>query len=329
MVHSSQKQYEISRYRKPNIANYKLNAVKNRTRGVENMITYPTPLVKLDVVSQIVGMEVYGKLECTNPTGSHKDRESLKVLEDAKLKGFREVAITSTGNAAISLAAYSLVNGVRCHVFVPESVSEEKARLIVSFGGELHKVRGGLKEVYAECVEFVERNGVYDANPGRNLKKIEGDSAIGAEIVTQIGNPSYVFVPTNNGTLLAGVWSGFKRTKARPRMIAATAPVTEVADSIAGYSRLDEEALDEALEESGGIVLSASDKDIVEAAILLSKEGIFCEPASATSLAVLKRFQTEVGKPQGPTIILVTGTIMKYPTRIMNIFHRFSQNYSS
>jgi len=287
------------------------------------MRTYTTPLVKLDVISRQTGVEVYGKLECTNPTGSHKDRESLKVLDDAISKGFSEVAITSTGNAAISLAAYSLVHGVRCHVFVPNSISEEKARLITSFEGELHKVQGGLKAVYAECVDFIELHGAYDANPGRNAKKIEGDSVIGEEIIAQLdAKPSHVFVPTNNGTLLAGVWSGFRGNNVRPKMIAATAPVTEVADSITGYTRLDGDALDVALEESGGMVISTCDVDIVEATLLLTKEGIFCEPASATSLAALKRLRSEVGELQGPAVLLITGTILKYPARIKSVLGR-------
>jgi len=287
------------------------------------MRTYTTPLVKLDAISRQTDMEVFGKLEYTNPTGSHKDRESLKVLEDAISKGFHEVAITSTGNAAISLAAYSLVNGVKCNVFVPNSISEEKARLITSFGGDLHKVQGGLKEVYAECIDFIELHGVYDANPGRNAKKIEGDSAISAEITAQLdARPSYVFVPTNNGTLLAGVWSGFRENDVRPRIIAATAPATEVADSIAGYTRLDGEALDAALAESGGMAVSTRDEDIIEATLLLAKEGIFCEPASATSLAALQRLRSEVGALQGPVVLLITGTILKYPARIKGTLGR-------
>jgi len=287
------------------------------------MRTYMTPLVKLDAISQRTGVGVYGKLEYTNPTGSHKDRESLKVLDDAISKGFGEVAITSTGNAAISMAAYSLVHGVRCHVFVPNSISEEKARLIASFGGELHRARGGLREAFSECVDFIGLHGAYDANPGHNAKKIEGDSAIGAEITAQLDEtPSHVFVPTNNGTLLAGVWAGFRGNNARPKIVAATAPVTEVADSIAGYSRLDGDALDAALEESGGMAVSTRDEDIVAATLLLAKEGIFCEPASATSLAALQRLRPEVGELHGPAVLLITGTILKYPARIKSALGR-------
>jgi len=288
------------------------------------MRTYTTPLVKLDTISQRIGIVVYGKLEYTNPTGSHKDRESLEVLDDAISKGFSEVAITSTGNAAISMTAYSMVYGVRCHVFVPNSISEEKARLITSFGGELHRIQGGLREAYSRCVDFIGLHGAYDANPGRNAKKIEGDSAIGVEITAQLDEkPSHVFVPTNNGTLLAGVWRGFRENNVRPRIVAATAPVTEVADSIAGYSRLDGDALDAALEESGGMAISTRDEDIVEASLLLAKEGVFCEPASATSLAALQRLRSEVGELHGPAVLLITGTILKYPTRIKSILGRF------
>lgn len=284
------------------------------------MTPYVTPLIKLGTISQEIGIDVYGKLEYTNPTGSHKDRESLNVLHDALLKGFREVAVASTGNAAVSLAANSIAYDLRCHVFVSDAISEEKAKLISSFGGELHEIRGGLKEAYLECVKFIDLQGVYDANPGRNVKKIEGDSAIGEEIVTQLdGKPRYVFVPTNNGTLLSGVWMGFKRTPVRPRMVAATAPTTAIADSIAGFNRLDGEALNVALSESDGIVVSTDDDEIIQSTLALMKEGIFCEPASATSLAALRRLRLEVPDIQGPIVLLITGTSLKYPSRIKRI----------
>jgi threonine synthase len=284
------------------------------------MKAYATPLVKFEFISQEIGIDVYGKLEYVNPTGSHKDRESRNVLKDALSKGFAEVAVASTGNAAVSLAAHSVAQGLRCHVFASAKIPEEKSKLISSFGGELHKVEGGLREAHAECVKFVERHGIYDANPGRNFKKIEGDAVIGEEIAAQLeARPSHVFIPTNNGTLLSGIWMGFRRTPMRPRMVAATAPVTEIADSIAGYNRLDGAALDAALGESHGLALKVDDGDIIPATLSLMKEGVFCEPASATSLAALRRLHSEPHELAGPVVLLITGTALKYPSRIGGI----------
>jgi threonine synthase len=284
------------------------------------MKAYATPLVKFELLSREIGSDVYGKLEYVNPTGSHKDRESRNVLRDALAEGFGEVAVASTGNAAVSLAAHSVAQGVRCHVFASEKISEEKSKLISSFGGELHKVGGGLREAHAECVRFVERHGVYDANPGRNVKKIEGDAAIGEEIAAQLEErPSHVLIPTNNGTLLSGIWMGFKRTPVRPRMVAATAPATEIADSIAGFNRLDGAALDSAIGESDGLVVNVDDRSIIQATLSLMKEGVFCEPASATSLAALRRLHSELHELTGPAVLLITGTALKYPSRIGSI----------
>jgi threonine synthase len=287
------------------------------------MIGYMTPLVKLEAISREVGIDVYGKLEYTNPTGSHKDRESLKVLDDASSKGFKDVAIASTGNAAVSLAAHSLIYGMRCHVFVSESISEEKAGLISSFDGELHKVKGGLKEACGECVKFIGLHGAYDSNPGRCIRKIEGDSAIGEEIAAQLeAGPSHVFVPTNNGTLLSGIWAGLKGSHTKPRMVAATAPLTTMADSISGFNRLDAEALGVALKESNGVILSACDEEIIQATLSLMGEGIFCEPASATSLAALRRMKADGVDLRGPAVLLITGTSLKYPSRIKAVVSR-------
>lgn len=280
---------------------------------------FATPLIKLKTVKP--NLEVYAKLECSCPTGSHKDRESLAILEDALAKGIREVAIASTGNAAISLSAFSLIKGIRCHVFVSKNISKERYKFIKLFNAKLHLVDGGYREAINECERFVELQKAYNANPGRSIKKIEGDSTIGIEISQQLGvSPEVVIVPTNNGTLLAGAWNGLKKAGLKPRMIAATSPNTSLAESIAGYNRFDGEALDRAISESKGKIVELNDWEIVRAMDALYREGIFCEPAAAASLAALYRLEGELF---GPIVLLITGTALKFPTNLRTILRKY------
>ncbi|MGC9208508.1 MAG: PLP-dependent lyase/thiolase [Nitrososphaeria archaeon] len=212
---------------------------------------YPTPLVRLPELSKRLDNEIFAKLELYNPTGSHKDRESIAVLDNLSRK---EVVIASTGNAAISLSALALGYGVKVHVFVSKSISKERLSFIKTFRPVLHLVEGSYSDAIRQSEEFATRNGIESANPGKNFNKILGDSSIGEEIGRQLsGNLDYIIVPTNNGTLLSGIWLGIKKT-ARPRMIAAVAPNSVLMESIAGYHRFDGGELDRAISESGGEV---------------------------------------------------------------------------
>jgi len=275
----------------------------------------PTPLIKLEKTSTLIGVDIYAKLELVLPTGSHKDRETMHVISDAINKGFREVAIASTGNAAISLATFSRINKLKCHVFVHRNVIEDKLRLIAALGATIHMVEGNLVEAFNKCLTFIEENNVYDANPGRNFKKIEGDSKIAEEIIQQLGKkPHLVFVPTNNGTLFSGVWHGFRKMGEKPIMIGSIIKETRLADSIAGFTRLEGKYLDNALRESNGKILEVDDGLIIKALKLLLSEDILCEPASATSLAallLLKENNLEI--IEGPIVLIITGSIIRFP----------------
>jgi threonine synthase len=289
------------------------------TNGIFALRLYATPLIKLERASAELGLDVYGKLECVCPTGSHKDRESLAMLEDASARGIDEIAIASTGNAAISLSALSPIYNIQCHVFISRGTSKERRMLIELFGAKLHLVDGGYREAVEECERFVASHNAYDANPGRSVKKLEGDSAIGIEISNQLDvDPEFVIVPTNNGTLLAGIWRGFERVGLKPKMVAATSPTTSLAESIAGYNRFDGEALDAALSESGGKVVELRDNEILLAMKKLFEEGVFCEPAAATSLAALYKLRSRAPL-HGPIVLLITGTALKYPISLRMI----------
>jgi threonine synthase len=159
------------------------------------------------------------------------------------------LGIASTGNAAISLAAFALFHGLGCTVFVPEDISRERLNQIQAFN-PIVRYAPGYEEAVAQCNEASEREHLLNCNPGRQSAKLRGDSEIGSEISTM--KWEYVVVPTNNGTLLGGIWRGLKRDSRRTRMVAAVAPRTKLAEGIAGFHKLEEPTLTQALKNPKG-----------------------------------------------------------------------------
>lgn len=271
-----------------------------------------TPLVKLEGLSGFFHLNVYGKIEAMNPTGSHKDRESIMIVSDAIRKGFSDVGCASTGNAAISVSAYSYAVGLGSDIYVSRNISSEKLALIEMFKPRVHVVDGEYSEAVNLSNRDFEEMGVYNANPGHCVVKLLGNACIGREIAKQI-SPDFVICPTNNGTHFAGVWMGLKEAGQRPRMVAATAKNMEIADSIQGFHQIEGNAFNKALEESNGIVVDVSDDEIVQALRMLYKEGIVAEPAAATSVAAIHHLNCERNDILCCTI---TGSSLKFPKLI-------------
>ncbi|MDQ1278831.1 MAG: threonine synthase [Thermoproteota archaeon] len=274
-----------------------------------------TPLVRLERLSDSFHLQLYGKIEIMNPTGSHKDRESIMVVSDAIKQGFSEVGCASTGNAAISISAYAYISGLKCDIYVSKNMNSEKMALIKMFKPNIHVIEGD----YSEAIEVSNRDfkekEVYNANPGQCSAKLRGNAEIGKEIAQQI-SPNYVICPTNNGTHFTGVWTGLKEAGKKPRMIAATAQKTEIADSIQGFHRIEGKTFDEALNESNGIIVDVSDDEIIQALRMLYKEGIVAEPASAASIATIQHLEYDKDEIVCCTI---TGSGLKFPKLIEKI----------
>lgn len=110
-----------------------LTKTRNRIELPFAIMIGNTPCIELATASALCGYRVFGKLETHNPTGSHKDRESLEVIRDATGQGFNEVGCASTGNAAISLAALSRMAHLTCHIYVSRRIAPDKLSLIRAF----------------------------------------------------------------------------------------------------------------------------------------------------------------------------------------------------
>jgi len=252
---------------------------------------------------------VYGKLELHNPTGSHKDRESEEIVKYALANGHRTLAIASTGNAAISLAFYSYVYELECHVFISRGIEPERLAHIRAYHPIISLTKGTYDRAIVECQNQSESHGYLNCNPGARREKMVGDSRIGNELGREV-NVDYVVCPTNNGTLIAGIWAGLKQSGQSPIMVAAVAREGVLATSIAGFHRLEEPALSQCLNESDGQVVEVADDEIPEAIRLLLKDGIVAEGAAAASIASLKHLRL----PKNSRVCcIITGNGLKFP----------------
>lgn len=276
-----------------------------------------TPLQNLRNCSHEYACHLFGKLETYNLTGSHKDRESEEIVRYAIRKGFRDLAIASTGNAAISLAAFSYAHGLKCHVYLPKAISAERLAQIKAYQPNI-KFASTYKLAIAQCEKEAEKECLLNCNPGARHEKIIGDSKIGTEVALNL-RPDYVVCPTNNGTLLAGVWMGLKKARVKTRMVAAVTKKTALADAIAGFHRMEEPALSKALEESKGEVIEVSDNEILKAAQLMVRDGLVVEGAAAAGIASLKHLQMS---RRAKVCCVITGSGLKFPESLKQILKK-------
>lgn len=273
-----------------------------------NSFITTTPLRPLTKCSKHFKCKVYGKLEIYNPTGSHKDRESEAILRYAERNNIRKLGIASTGNAAISLAYYAYVNALKCHIFLPRTITPERLAQIQAFSPTIN-FSDTYDQAIAQCNEESNKEGYLNCNPGARIEKIIGDSKIGSEIAKHTWTS--VIVPTNNGTLLSGVWRGLRKAHVRTTMVAAVTKETRLADAIAGFHRIEEPALSNTIQESKGIIVEVSDHEINEAAQLLASDGLVVEGAAAASIAALEHI-----KRKSKICCLITGLGLKFPSSL-------------
>jgi threonine synthase len=261
-----------------------------------------TPLVRAPRLSERAGTEVWLKLEGANPTGSFKDRGMTCAVSAAAREGSRAIVCASTGNTAASAAAYAARGGMRCAVIVPEGkIATGKLAQALVHGARVIALRGNFDEALALVREVANRHPVSLVN-SVNEFRIEGQKTAAFEISEALdGELDALCIPVGNAGNITAYWRGFKESGARPRMYGfqaeGAAPLVRGApvmhpETIASAIRIGnparwEGAMD-ATTSSGGAVRAVSDAQILEAyRFLAAGEGIFCEPASAASVAGL------------------------------------------
>ncbi len=295
-----------------------------------------TPLVKAGRLGKDLGCEeLYFKLEGCNPTGSFKDRGMVVAVAKALESGSEAIMCASTGNTSASAAAY----GGRCNittiVVVPKGdVAAGKLAQAIAYSAKILAVDGSFDQALSLVRDFTDKHAVTLVN-SVNPYRLEGQKTAAFEIIDVLGDaPDYVFIPVGNAGNITAYWKGFKEYKAQglstktPSMMGfqaeGAAPIVrghpiENPSSIASAIRIGNPASWNgaltAKEESRGVIDMVSDEEILAAyRLLASHEGIFCEPASASSLAGLLKLQRGgLGLANRRVVCIITGTGLKDP----------------
>ena len=261
-----------------------------------------TPLVLAERLSERAGVEVWLKLEGANPTGSFKDRGMTCAVSAAVREGAQAVICASTGNTAASAAAYSARAGLRGAVIVPEGkIATGKLAQALMHGARVVALRGNFDEALKLVRELANRHPVALVNSVNDFR-IEGQKTAAFEILEQLaGELDALCIPVGNAGNITAYWKGFNEVGLKPRMCgfqaAGAAPLVEGKpiehpETVASAIRIGnparwEEAMN-AMTSSGGAVKAVSDAEILMAyRFLAANEGVFCEPASAASVAGL------------------------------------------
>ena len=242
------------------------------------------------------------KLEGANPTGSFKDRGMTCAVSAAVREGSKAVICASTGNTAASAAAYAARAGLRGAVIVPEGkIATGKLAQALMHGARVIALQGNFDEALALVRELVDRHPISLVNSVNDFR-IEGQKTAAFELVEALdGELDALCIPVGNAGNITSFWKGFREVGVSPRMLgfqaAGAAPLVLGApvarpETVASAIRIGnparwEEAMD-AMTSSGGAVRAVTDEQILDAyRFLAAREGVFCEPASAASVAGL------------------------------------------
>jgi threonine synthase len=290
-----------------------------------------TPLVPAPRLSERVGATVYLKYEGLNPTGSFKDRGMTLAISKAAEEGAKAVVCASTGNTSASAAAYAARAGLTCAVLIPEGyIALGKLAQALIHGARVLQIRGNFDDALAIVRELGDQAPVTVVN-SINPFRIEGQKTAAFEIVDVLGDaPDVHCIPVGNAGNITAYWKGYReyqdagRVSKLPRMhgfqAAGAAPIVEgkpveKPDTIATAIRIGNPAswygATAAASESGGMIEAVTDEEILAAyRFLAESESLFCEPASAASVAGLMKY----GVPAGSTVVCVlTGHGLKDP----------------
>lgn len=296
-----------------------------------------TPLIRADRLGRDLGLpcEAYLKYEGANPTGSFKDRGMTLAMSKAVERGAQAVICASTGNTSASAAAYAARAGLKAFVLIPEGkIALGKLSQAMFHGASVLQIRGNFDDALKIVREVAQKYPIVLVN-SLNPDRLEGQKTAAFEVCDQLGGaPSHVFIPVGNAGNITAYWRGFReyhragRINRLPRMIGwqaeGAAPivrgqVVERPETIASAIRIGNPAswkgALEAVQQSQGKIDMVSDGEILDAYSLLARlEGVFCEAASAASVAGLARWaKTHQFSPSDRIVCVLTGHGLKDP----------------
>ena len=313
-----------------------------------------TPLIRLEnmAVANDRGISLYVKYEGLNPTGSFKDRGMTMAITQALGEGSQAVLCASTGNTSASAAAYAARAGIACYVLIPDGkIAMGKLAQAMIHGAVVLQVQGNFDDGMKLVKQVADEEPITLVN-SVNPYRLQGQKTAAFEIIDALGTPpDFHCLPVGNAGNISAYWTGYSEyageatdacnfcgercayqteaiTDKRPRMLgyqaAGAAPFlrggpVEEPETVASAIRIGRpqswELAWAASRESGGWFDEFSDADILATqALLADREGIFCEPASAVSVAGALR-DIGAGKiPEASSVVCtLTGHGLKDP----------------
>lgn len=305
------------------------------TTPVVTLLEGNTPLIPVEAIASVIGrgVRVFVKFDGLNPTGSFKDRGMTMAISKAKEAGAKAVICASTGNTSASAAAYARRGGMRAFVLIPDGyVAVGKLAQALLYGAEVLAIKGNFDralEIVRQMAESYPVTLVNSVNPYR----LEGQKTGAFEVVDALGDaPDWLCIPVGNAGNITAYWMGFcqyhqeGKCDRLPKMMgfqaSGAAPIVTgkpvpQPETIATAIRIGnpaswEKALAAGHASQGGFA-AVTDEEILEAyRLLASSEGIFCEPASAASVAGMLKVKDQI--PSGATVVCVlTGNGLKDP----------------
>src|SRR5690625_386557 len=301
-----------------------------------------TPLIYFPHLSEELGIELYGKYEGANPTGSFKDRGMVMAVAKAKEEGSKSVICASTGNTSASAAAYAAKAGLKSIVVIPEGkVAEGKLAQAVMYGADIVQIAGNFDDAL-KMVQQISKDYPVTLVNSVNPYRIEGQKTASFEIVDQLGGkaPDILAIPVGNAGNITAYWKGFKEYdehhrsglpkiygfEAEGAAAIAKGEIISEPETVATAIRIGNPASWElataARDESEGLITSVSDEEIITAfKKIASEEGIFAEPGSCASIAGVIQQQQKGAIPSGSKVVaILTGNGLKDPqTAIENL----------
>jgi len=306
----------------------------------ENIVTLlegNTPLIPSSRIQEQIhpGIKLYFKYEGLNPTGSFKDRGMTVAVTMAKEMGSKAVICASTGNTSASAAAYAAKAGMKAYVLIPAGkIALGKLSQAIAHGAQVIQIEGNFDEALRIVREISETEPITLVN-SLNPYRIEGQKTASFEVIDHLGFvPTYHCLPVGNAGNITAYWKGYKEywekggAEGLPKMLGfqaeGAAPIVrgkviDRPETVATAIRIGNPAswrqAETARDESGGLIDMVSDDEILKAyQMIASLEGIFCEPASAASLAGVMKLGCKGFFRKGDVLVLtLTGHGLKDP----------------
>lgn len=235
------------------------------------------------ILSKYFKKKVYLKLENLNLTGSHKDRECIKLIDLAIKRKYKKIGCASTGNLAISLAFYSKLNNLKCFIWLNKNTYI--AELLKELGAKVTTKNTSLENLYSTSDKYFKKNKIFSVNPGSYEEKLDANRHITEEIQKKKIKNQCIVSSVNNGSHILGLSKNIKNIK-----FYGIYTKSKLAKSINSYSLTE---IKKKKKFKTLNLIKANDSEIIKGFKLLAQEGLFLDGSSCAIVGSLNKIKSK------------------------------------